>query len=82
MASTQRYLLNPCKVALQVIEFVAFGEQLRTSHTKAVAQTELCLLDLALHVSQSANQSKPSTMKLEDITQPGMNQVPQSKKPL
>ena len=57
-------------VPIQVVEFVAFGEQLSRSHTKAAAQTELCLLDLALHASKCLG--KIAAANSENIAVPGM----------
>ena len=55
----------------QVVEFVSFGEQLNRSHTKALAQTELCLLDLALHASKGSD--KLASAKSEEMAVPGMS---------
>ncbi|KAK9835553.1 hypothetical protein WJX74_002846 [Apatococcus lobatus] len=53
----------------KVVEFVAFGEQLSRSHTKALAQTELCLLDLTLHASKGPD--KLASAKSEEMAVPG-----------
>lgn len=53
-----------------MVEFVAFGEQLSCSHTKALAQTELCLLDLALHASKGWE--KFAAASSEKLAVPGM----------
>ncbi|KAK9867602.1 hypothetical protein WJX84_007687 [Apatococcus fuscideae] len=53
----------------KVIEFVAFGEQLRKSHTRALAQTELCLLNLELQATKG--QAKSASQNVQELPQPG-----------
>lgn len=48
---------------------MAFGEQLSRSHTKAIAQAELCLLDLALHASKDLE--KFAAASSEKLAVPG-----------